>query len=67
MSDRPLFDFLKKEIKATMEYMISEKEKQVEAFGSVNVKIDRGKGTMPTLNLFIEDDEYYQAMRGTFP
>ena len=31
------------------------------------MKTDRGKGTVPTLKFFIEDDEYYQAIRGTLP
>ena len=47
--------------------MIREKGEQVEASRSVNAKIDRGKNKVPTRGLFIEDDEYYQAIRGTLP
>ena len=64
MSDGSLSDFLKKEMKATMKKMICEKGEQVEVFGSVNTKIDRGKNKVPTPGLFFEDDEYYQAIRG---
>ena len=67
MSDGSLSDFLKKEMKATIEQMIHEKGEQVKAFGSINAKIDKGKSKVPTLGLFIEDDEYYQAMRGILP
>ena len=47
--------------------MIRDKGNHREAFGSINAKIDKGKSKVPTLGLFIEDDEYYQAMRGIFP
>ena len=67
MSDGSLSDFLKKEMKATMEQMIREKQEQVEAFGSVKAKIDRGKNKVPISGLFVEDDEYYRAMRGALP
>ena len=52
MSDGSLSDFLKKEMKATMEQMICEKGEHVEAYGSVNVKINSGKNKVPTLGLF---------------
>ena len=66
MSDGTLFDFLKKEMNTTTEHMIREKGEYGEASKIVNVKIDRGKSKEPTARLFIEDDEYYQAIRGTF-
>ena len=47
MSDRTLSEFLKKEMKATVEYMIHEKGDHGEASDSVNVKIDKGKNKMP--------------------
>ena len=50
-----------------MEQMIHEKGEYGEASEYVNAKIDKEKGTVPTLGLFIMDDEYYQAMRGTLP
>ena len=65
MGDGTLSDFLKKEMKATMEQMISEKGEQGEALA--NARVDKGKNKVPVPGLFIEDDEYYQAMRGTFP
>ena len=65
IGDGTLSDFLKKEMKAIMEQMICEKGGQGEV--SVNVRVDKGKNKVPILGLFIEDDEYYQAMRGTFP
>ena len=67
MSDGTLSDFLKKEMKAKMKQMIREKGEQIEASKSVNAKIDRGKNKIPTPGLFIEDDEYYQAIRGALP
>ena len=65
MSDRSLSDFLKKEIKATMEHMIRDKWEQGEA--SANTRVYKGKNKVPAPGLLIEDDEYYQAMRGIFP
>ena len=67
MSDGTLSNILIKKMKATMKYMICEKGEYGEASGSVNAKIDKGKSKVTTLGLFIEDDEYYQAMRGTLP
>ena len=46
-------------MKTKMEQMILEKWDQGEESRSVNVKIDKGKGVMPTLGLVIEDDKYY--------
>ena len=63
MSDGSLSDFLKKEMKATMEQMICEKGQHAEAFRLVNAKIDKGKDIMYTLGLF-KEDEYYKAMWG---
>ena len=67
MSVGTLSDFLKKEMKATMEQMIHEKGEQGEAFGLVNAKIDKGKNKVPTLGLFIKDNKYYQPMREALP
>ena len=50
-----------------MEQMIHEKGEHVEASGSINGKIDKGKNKVPTPGLFIEDGEYYQAMRWALP
>ena len=52
-------------MKAIIKWMIREKGEQGEASGSVNAKINKGKNKVPIMGLFIKDDEYYQAMRGT--
>ena len=44
--------------------MIREKGEQGEA--SANIRVDKGKNKVPIPGLFIKDDEYYQAMKGTF-
>ena len=43
--------------------MIHEKGNHGEAFGSVNTRIDKGKGVIHNPGLITEDNEYYQAVR----
>ena len=47
--------------------MIRDKGNHREAFGSINAKINKGKGVMHSLGLFAEEDEYYQAIKGAPP